>query len=605
MGVRGLHTTGGGGDLPEQPFEQIDAGGVDGQHSVDLAIGDLHEAISQLPVGITVQDDRGRFLFVNETAGVHFNLATFSDEAPHLFPYQELKRRQELCVETLRAGRSTTSEERVVGLSGERELLSSHQPLKVADRSLLLTSTIDVTAQKMRERELIRLAYYDELTGLATRRLVESRVNELLAVDSPKKFALVFLDVDNFKNINDYYGHSVGDAFLKHFAQRIGFHRRDTDLLGRISGDEFLLLLNPVQDDAEISEFISDLLERLKAPYIIDGSEVFASASIGVSCFPEHGRTYEALCQNADIAMYRAKSRTKGTFAVFDASMERETAERMQNEQALRLAIQDRQFCCAFQSKVDIRTQEVRGVEALVRLRNENGLLQAPGTFIGLATELGLIDRLTHLVLDEIMGSIDQIDAMFGAHTGISINVAAKQAGNCEFMRSFAHALDATGCASRFMIEVTEDAFLEKSEFQTEILPLLRRIGVGVSIDDFGVGYSSLSALADVTADEIKIDRSFITDIHKRPRSQSILKAIESLSEALGMIVVAEGVETFEELAYLQAATKIRYAQGFYFAKPVLLDKGELRAAVTESPGRSLSDSRSLQGPRAVSAARG
>ena len=244
-----------------------------------------------------------------------------------------------------------------------------------------------MTAQKARERELFRLAYYDELTGLATRRLVESRVGELLAGVDPQKFALVFFDVDNFKNINDYYGHSVGDALLKQLAQRIGFHQRDTDLLARISGDEFLLLLNPVQGEAEISEFISELLERLKAPYLIDGSEVFASASIGVSCFPEHGRTYETLCQNADVAMYRAKSRTKGTFAVFDTSMERETAERMQNEQALRLAIQDRQFCCAFQSKVDIRTQEVRGVEALVRLRNEHGLLQAPGTFIDLAAD--------------------------------------------------------------------------------------------------------------------------------------------------------------------------------------------------------------------------
>jgi c-di-GMP phosphodiesterase Gmr len=575
---------------------------TDDAPDTQLAIGDLHEAIGQLSVGVTVQDRHGRFLFVNEVAGAQFNLAAFSPDSPQMFPYQQLKRRQQICIDALRSGQQSASEESVAGLLGDRQFLSLHRPLRISDRDLLLTSTIDVTAQKARERELFRLAYYDELTGLATRRLVETRVSELAVHDNPEKFALVFLDVDNFKNINDFYGHAVGDALLKHFAQRIGFHLRDTDLLSRISGDEFLLLLSPVQGDAEIAEFISHLLQRLKAPYLIDGSEVFASASIGVSCFPEHGRTYETLCQNADVAMYRAKSRLKGSFAVFDAGMEHETAERMQNEQALRLAIQDRQFCCAFQSKVDIRTQEVRGVEALVRLRNENGLLQAPGTFIDIATELGLIDRLTHLVLEEIMGSIDQIDAMFGAHASISINVAAKQAGNCDFMRSFAHALEATGCAPRFMVEVTEDAFLSKSEFQTDILPLLRRIGVGVSIDDFGVGYSSLSALADITADEIKIDRSFITDIHKRPRSQSILKAIESLSDALGMVVVAEGVETFEELAYLQAATKIRYGQGYYFAKPVLLERGELQVGGFSS--RLIPDSRSLQGPRAVNASR-
>ena len=567
-----------------------------------FALADLHHAFDQLPVGITVQDDNGRFLFVNAAAGTQLNLAAFSPDLPDLFPYQQLKRRQQLCVETLQSGRSSTSEERVADTIGERELLSSHLPVRLAERSLLLTSTVDVTAQKARERELFRLAYYDELTGLATRRLIESRVGELLAQDNPQRFALVFFDVDNFKNINDYYGHAVGDALLKHFAQRIGFHQRDTDLLGRMSGDEFMLLLNPIETEHEIAEFISGLLDRLKAPYLIDGSEVFASASIGISCFPDHGRTYETLCQNADVAMYRAKSRTKGTFALFDTSMERETAERIQNEQALRLAIQDRKFCCAFQSKVDIRTQEVRGVEALVRLRNENGLLQAPGTFIDIATELGLIDKLTHLVLDDIMASIDQINATFGAHASISINVAAKQAGNCDFMRSFAHALEATGCPTRFMLEVTEDAFLSKSEFQTDILPLLRRIGVGVSIDDFGVGYSSLSALADITADEIKIDRSFITDIHKRPRSQSILKAIESLSEALGMVVVAEGVETFEELAYLQAATKIRYGQGYYFAKPILLERGELQPSGSTS--LVMPDTRTRQGPRAVNASR-
>src|SRR5256885_14711674 len=167
---------------------------------------------------------------------------------------------------------------------------------------------------------------------------------------------------------------------------------------------------------------------------------------------------------------------------------------------------------------------------------------------------------------------MDAINETFGHGTTISINVAAKQAGTPEFMRPFARAIEATGFPKRFLIEVREAAFFAKSHFQQEILPIFRTLGVGISIDDFGVGYSSLSALADITADEIKIDRSFITDIHKRPRSQGILRAIESLSEALGMTVVAEGIETFEELAYLQAATRIRYAQGYYFSRPIFLE---------------------------------
>lgn len=180
-------------------------------------------------------------------------------------------------------------------------------------------------------------------------------------------------------------------------------------------------------------------------------------------------------------------------------------------------------------------------------------------------------------MLAEIVKSIDLINETFGADITISMNVAAKQAGNPDFMRPFAEALEATGFPQRFMIEVTEDAFVTKTHIQDEILPIFRKLGVKISIDDFGIGYSSLSALADITADEIKIDRSFITDIHKRPRSQGILRAIESLSEALGMTVIAEGLESFEELAYLQAATKIRYAQGYYFSKPIFLE--DLRLA--------------------------
>jgi EAL domain-containing protein (putative c-di-GMP-specific phosphodiesterase class I) len=180
------------------------------------------------------------------------------------------------------------------------------------------------------------------------------------------------------------------------------------------------------------------------------------------------------------------------------------------------------------------------------------------------------------------------------------MNVAAKQAGNPEFMKTFAEALEATGFPTRFMIEVTEDAFVTKTHFQDEILPIFRKLGIRISIDDFGIGYSSLSALADITADEIKIDRSFITDIHKRPRSQGILRAIESLSEALGMTVIAEGLESFEELAYLQAATKIRYAQGYYFSKPIFLEDLKLATTPRVSEARASLASRLAENNRST-----
>ncbi|MFC0238957.1 putative bifunctional diguanylate cyclase/phosphodiesterase [Rhodopseudomonas telluris] len=560
----------------------------------------LREILRALPGAVTVLDERGEFLIVSDGAAARMNLATRQPATTAGEANSAIEHRRVEGLAVLATGRASIGEEQIGDGPAARTLLTAHRPVDIAGRRLLLSTSLDITEQKAAEDQLFRRAYFDELTGLPNRSVIERRADVLLRRDGPdSRFALAFLDIDNFKHINDYYGHAVGDALLVGVAKRLGMELRDTDMLSRISGDEFLLLLNPIRSPDEVADYIDFLLQRLKAPFYIDGTELFASASTGISLYPEHGRSFDALRQNADIAMYRVKSATKGSAAMFNVAMEREALERMAIEQSLRQAILDKRFCCAFQPKVDIRTREIKGIEALVRLRDDDGVIQAPGTFVDLAVELGLIDELTHLVLAEITRSIDLIDAAFGAGANISINVAARQAGNFAFMQSFAAALAATGFPSRFVVEVTEDAFVAKSHFQGEILPLLRKIGVGISIDDFGIGYSSLSALADITADEIKIDRSFITDIHKRPRSQGILKAIESLSEALGMTVIAEGLETFEELAYLQAATNIRYAQGYYFSKPIFLE--ELKPAVhTIGSGRPRAAGREIEPARTL-----
>jgi c-di-GMP phosphodiesterase Gmr len=566
------------------------------QHQAEFAPGTdpglLKEILRLLPAGVTVQDEDGRFLLINDAAAAQLGLAAGQGDD---LAAKHLNERRGAGLELLRAGRAAVAEAVGAGSNGGQILLSAHRPVSIGGRKLLLSCSADISEQKAVEDHLFRSAYFDSLTGLPMRRVIEHRVQSLIQRYEPgNSFALAFLDVDNFKHINDYYGHSVGDALLIEVAKRLGLNLRETDMLSRISGDEFLLLLAPVDSEEEVADYVEATLQRLKAPFFIDGSEIFASTSIGVSLFPDHGRNYEALLQNADIAMYRVKNDGKGAIAFFDTSMEREALLRMKIEQSLRHAILEKRFFCAFQPKVDIRTKEVKGVEALVRLRDDDGVIQAPGTFIELAAELGLIDELTHLVLAEIVRSIDLINETFGPTATISINVAAKQADSPAFMRAFAEALDATGFPRRFMIEVTEDAFVTKTRFQNEVVPILRKLGVGISIDDFGIGYSSLSALADITADEIKIDRSFIKDIHLRPRSQGILRAIESLAEALGMTMVAEGIETFEELAYLQAATRIRYAQGFYFAYPIFLEELKVGVPPVSSEARVSETSRSV-----------
>jgi cyclic di-GMP phosphodiesterase Gmr len=512
----------------------------DAQQRLDL----LHAVIDLLPIGVRVDDADGRVVLANAAA------AQLPRDAASSAPIALI--------------------ESAAGADGARTFLVASRTAQVCGETLRLCGAVDITERARAENELLRRAYHDELTGLPNRSLIRERVEAILA-RGDGRFALAFIDIDNFKHINDFYSHAIGDALLVKFVQRIATHLRGSDILARMSGDEFVLVLDPAESREQVVEEIEAIVENLKQPFMIDGFEIFTSASIGVSFYPEHGNDYEALRRNADTAMYRAKDGVKGGASFFDLNMGQAVTARMEREQRLRLAIRDRQFYCAFQPKVDIRSHDVIGLEALLRWRDGNGDIQGPSEFIALAVELGLIDQITHMVLDEIVAAMGHIDEAFGPQTTISINVAAKQATNLGFMSSFAQALEETGRAERFMVEVTEDAFLAKNQFQSEILPLLRRLGVRVSIDDFGTGYSSLSALADITADEIKIDRAFITDIHKRPRSQNVLKAIESLSAALGMTVVAEGIETFEELAYLQAATRIRYAQGFYFSKPIFI----------------------------------
>jgi c-di-GMP phosphodiesterase Gmr len=261
-------------------------------------------------------------------------------------------------------------------------------------------------------------------------------------------------------------------------------------MLARTASDEFVLI---ARCDEHLHARVANLAEQLREPFHIEGVEIFTAASIGVSICPQHGTSYEELRRNAESALYRAQSSAAGTAVFFDTSMHRSRQARMQLEQRLRLAIRDAQFRCAFQPKVDIRTREVVGFETLIRWCDDAGEIQSPQGFINLAVELGVINPITRFVLGEAIESMGRLDEAFGPDKTISINVAAKQAGDLNFMRGLLDTLGQSGLAERFIIEVTGDAFIATREFQTEILPMLRELGVRVSIDDFGTGYSSLS----------------------------------------------------------------------------------------------------------------
>ncbi|MFB2553764.1 putative bifunctional diguanylate cyclase/phosphodiesterase [Ensifer soli] len=444
--------------------------------------------------------------------------------------------------------------------------------IEVAGDAYTVSLALDETERNAREQTLIERAYFDELTGLPNRRLIEQSVASHAAA-SRAPFALVFIDVDRFKHVNDHYGHDAGDLLLVEIAKRLSRNLRPSDMLARLGGDEFLLFLSPLDDAATAEAEIRALSRSLSVPYYIGNEEIHSSASIGVSLYPVHGADYETLRANADRAMYRSKGSGLGHVQFFDDSIEHAAIEQGRREELLRLMVRERRVTCAYQPKFDIRSNTVCGVEVLLRFVDDGGNIIGPGGFIELAVELGMMDELCHLVVERTLDALDLIDETFGANVTISVNVAARQATDLAFMRGLLARIAASGAAGRFLLEITEEAFVSKASFQQQVLPLIRQIGAKVSIDDFGVGYSSLSALAEITADEVKIDRSFITKLHQRPRSQNVLRAIEALSHSLGMKIVVEGVEEREELDYLMAHTGIRIVQGYYFSKPVVLDR--------------------------------
>ncbi len=462
-----------------------------------------------------------------------------------------------------------------VSLAKKFSLLASHAfAAKRASQTEAETHRLKHLTEQLRasQEALTFRANHDQLTGLPNRAYIQELVGGLIARKKPgEKLALAFIDLDDFKRVNDLHGHAAGDALLKEVAIRIGSEIRESDVFGRISGDEFVIVLDSIGERADAAAIVDRIRQRLQRALQVEGAELRPSASIGIALFPTHGRDYDSLRRHADMAMYHAKTSVKGSVAFFNRELGRIAEHKLTLEQKLRQAVLRREFRCALQRKVDIHDHAAVGFEALVRWVDHRGVVRAPGYFLPLAGELGLLDDIAGLVVDDLIAHLPALDARFGGALRYSVNVSPAQAARTEFMIGLIRKLAGAGCPHRFIIELTEESVAAAGPFQTHILPLLRASGIGISIDDFGTGYSSLATLADLTVDELKIDRSLIASIHLRPRNQSILRAIESLGAALGICVVAEGIETVEEKDYLIRETRLAIGQGFLFHKPQLL----------------------------------
>jgi diguanylate cyclase (GGDEF)-like protein len=420
-------------------------------------------------------------------------------------------------------------------------------------------------------RQLRHLATHDALTGLPNRVLLEDRLTQAMALaDRDRRpFAVLVCDLDRFKLINDSLGHGAGDELLQAVAQRLSSLVRSVDTVARFGGDEFVLLINSIANQEDVERLAARAVEALQAPVLIAGIDVHTSPSIGVAFYPADGGSIEALIAHADAAMYCAKQRGRGNVQCYHPGMDAGAEDRVQLESDLHSAIELRQFELHYQPKVDTQTGAVRSAEALIRWAHPSRGLIGPGDFIPLAEECGLIGAIGEWVIREACRQARDWQTQGVAWLRVSVNLSASQFRHKGLVESIQRALDESGLESKYLeVELTESVVMSDPEESIAVLEQLSRMGVIVSVDDFGTGYSSMSYLRRFPIDKLKIDRVFISEMVNRPEDASIVRAIVSLAHSLRLKVVAEGVETHDQLQFLQACGCDEY-QGYHFSRPL------------------------------------
>ena len=429
----------------------------------------------------------------------------------------------------------------------------------------------DISEKKATETKLKNLAFYDPLTGLPNRVYFRERLEEALAVRQRRgsRMALLFIDLDRFKDVNDTLGHNAGDELIVQASKRIRGCLRKTDTVARLGGDEFTVILAEVANEAYAGQLAQHVIERLRQRFVLSGTDVFIGASIGISLYPEDGDDSETLVRNADTAMYHAKENGRGNYQFFRAEMNQRMQRRVTLERNLRHALENDEFVLHYQPKYILETGRLSGVEALVRWRHPLEGLVPPAEFIPLAEETNLILPLGKWVLQTACRQVKDWEMRgLGLHR-VSVNLSSRQFQQPDLVRIIRDSLDDATLNPDFLeLEITESVVMNNPEAAARLLDEIRAMGVHVAIDDFGTGYSSLAYLKKFPIDALKIDKSFVRDLPQDGDDAAIVESIIALARSLGLGVVAEGVETQAQCEFLRAKG-CREVQGFYFSKPL------------------------------------
>jgi diguanylate cyclase (GGDEF)-like protein/PAS domain S-box-containing protein len=430
----------------------------------------------------------------------------------------------------------------------------------------------DVSKARAMAAEMTHSAQHDFLTGLPNRMLLNDRVNQAitLAPRHSKKVAVLFLDLDGFKHINDSLGHPIGDKLLQSIAKRLVDCVRSSDTVSRQGGDEFVVLLSEMEQSEDAAISAMRLLQAVAEAHTIDQHDLHVTTSIGVSVFPDDGMDAETLIKNADTAMYQAKENGRQSYQFFKSPMNVRAVERQSIEENLRRALERKEFALHFQPKINLKTGKISGAEALIRWTHPVRGPVSPAQFIPVAEDCGLILPIGQWVLREACKQARAwLDAGLPLAT-MAVNISSMEFRDENFLQSVFTTLSETGLDPKSLeLELTESVLMKRAESAASVLKTLRERGVQIAVDDFGTGYSSLSYLRKFPIDALKIDQSFVRQITTTPDDTSIVTAVISMGRSLKLRVVAEGVETHEELVFLQARL-CDEAQGYYFSRPVL-----------------------------------
>ena len=451
-------------------------------------------------------------------------------------------------------------------------------------RAITIVGTAkDISERKRSEREIHRLAYYDSLTGLPNRVLFKDRVTQALAHAHryQSTLAVLFLDLDRFKVINDTLGHNVGDLLLKQVADRLtdsvrhsdsigrSMEKEETHELARLGGDEFTALLTNIRDPQDAGTVARRILEALARPFLIDGHEITVTASVGIAIFPTDGDSVDFLLKSSDIAMYHAKDQGRNNFQFYSTTMNALAAERLEMENDLRKALERHEFVVYYQPQVDIRANRIVGAEALIRWRHPDRGMLSPAEFLPVAIDTGMIQKLDQEVLLMACRQNKTWQDAGCAPIRMSVNVSNSFFHGASLTSAVAKALQETRLDPEYLeLELTESIIMRHVETSITMLQELRGMGVRLSIDDFGTGYSSLSHLQRFPLNVLKIDQSFTRDVARNAANASITSAIISLAHSMNLSVLAEGVETDEQLALL-CGQGCDEAQGHFFGHPM------------------------------------